>query len=281
LWFDQLLTELGIELAVGPAAEIAARRVKKQKNDPLDSDLIWKLLERGEFPAIYWPSAQVRDHRALLSHRHRLVRLRTRVKNSLQAIALSHRKALGPRLFTRQGLTQLTALSLPAYRARQRQDGLALLDQLNTWVDELDREIEKLVDQYPAARRLMTHPGVGPITALAVVLILGPVDRFTNPSQVASYFGLVPSEHSSAGHQRFGGLTKQGSCLGRYLLVPSGHRASQLDPALKRVYHRILHRRGRAKAKAAVGRKLCVRLYIMLRDGITYEEFCQRGSQRA
>lgn len=280
LWFDQLLQELGIELVVGDAAAIAARRVKKQKNDKADAELILQLLQREEFPVIYWPNATVRDQRALLRHRHRLVRMRTRVKNSLQALALSNRLALKAKLFTTAGLKQLNGLALPAYMAVQRCDSLTLLQEFNQRIEALDEEILKVLEDYPAAQRLLTHPGVGPITALATVLILGPVERFKEGKRVASYLGLVPAERSSGGHQQFGSITKQGSRLLRFLLLEAGLSASRKDAELKRLYYRLAAKKGHAKAKVAVARKLSIRLYIMLREGVDYAEFWRRGPRR-
>jgi transposase len=124
----------------------------------------------------------------------------------------------------------------------------------------------------------MTHPGVGPLTALGTVLILGPVGRFPTGKHVTSYVGLIPQEESSGQRQRFGHLTKQGNRLLRFLLVEAAQTASRCDAVLRRVYRRLAFRKGSASAKVAVARKLVIRLYIMLPDGIDYAEFCRRGS---
>lgn len=94
---------------------------------------------------------------------------------------------------------------------------------------------------------------------------------------MAAYAGLEPMEHSSAGKQRFLGISKSGSRLLRYLLVEAAHKAVKRDEALKKFYQRLVYRRGVAKAKVAVARKLLIRGYIMLRDQIDYEEFLRRG----
>jgi len=120
----------------------------------------------------------------------------------------------------------------------------------------------------PVALRapLLTHPGVGPLTALGTVLILGPVERFPDAKHVTSYVGLIPQEESSGGRQRFGHLTKQGNRLLRFLLVEAAQTASRIDPGLRRAYRRLTFRRGRASAKVAVARKLAIRLYPAVRD---------------
>jgi transposase len=130
---------------------------------------------------------------------------------------------------------------------------------------------------HPDAPRLLTHPGVGPLTALATVVVLGPVARFADAKHVVSYVGLAPSLHASADKYRLGHISKQGNSLLRWVLGQAAPHAARLDADLKRTYFTLRHRRGRAKARVAVTRKLLVRLFIMLRDHIDYAEFRRRG----
>src|SRR5207245_2910966 len=124
------------------------------------------------------PDPAVRDQRTLVAHRMRLVRMRTMVKNGVHAIALNYRLALGPSLFTRAGVAQLQALSLPPHTSCRRSESLELLRWLDTHIKGLDDQIEEAAHAHPEAQRLMTHPGVGPLSALATVLVLGSVIRF-------------------------------------------------------------------------------------------------------
>jgi len=124
----------------------------------------------------------------------------------------------------------------------------------------------------PPAVKLMTHPGVGRVTALAMVLTLGPAGRFGSGRQVGSYFGLIPSEHSSGGRQPMGRITKQGSSFLRFLLVEAGQSAVRKDAELGRFYRRLGARKNRVLAKVAVARKLATRLYLMLREDWTYAQ---------
>ena len=98
---------------------------------------------------------------------------------------------------------------------------------------------------------------------------------------MVSYVGLAPSIASSAGKHHLGGITKQGNRLLRFVLGQAGHTALRGDPDLKHLYYRVLHRRGKARAKVAVARALLVRLYIMRRDDIDYAEFRRRGQAKA
>jgi transposase len=279
IWFAQMLAELGHELAVGEAGKIRAKEARKQKHDRGDAEHLLKLLAGGDFPRIWLPSAAERDVRVLLEHRHQLVQWRTRAKNGLQALALSYGVRRRARLWSAAGQAELQKLPLREGMARRREDLVRLVAQLDQWVKELDQRIVEEVAQRQDAQRLMTHPGVGPLTALGAVLVLGPVERFPDAKHVTSYVGLIPREDSSGGRQRFGHLTKQGNRLLRFLLVEAAQIACRYDASLGRVYRRLAFRKGLASAKIAVARKLAIRLYIMLRDQIDYAEFCRRGSQ--
>ncbi|MBI3668446.1 MAG: IS110 family transposase [Acidobacteria bacterium] len=110
----------------------------------------------------------------------------------------------------------------------------------------------------------MQQPGVGPVTARAFLLTLGPVDRFRRSKQLVSYLGLNPRERSSGGRQRLGAFSKQGNTLVRRLLVEAAPTAARLDPELQGDNVRLKFRRGPRIAKVAMARKLAVRMYWML-----------------
>jgi transposase len=276
-WFHALMHQLGHTVLVGEAGKIRAMVVRKTKTDRRDARHLLDLLKHDRFPSVWIPDPGTRDLRALIAHRVRLVRTRTVVKNGLQAIALSHRLTLRSKLWTERGLTQLKALVLPIHTMRRRDDNLDLLAWLTTRIDQLDERIAAAADADRRARLLLTHPGVGPLTALITVLVLGPPRRFPNGKHVVSYVGLAPAINASADKQRLGKITKQGNALLRWVLGQAAPLAARADDDLRRRYFAVLHRRGRPKAKVALARKLLVRLYIMLRDEIDYHEFRRRG----
>jgi transposase len=278
-WFERLLAELGIELKLGDAAKIRASVVRRQKTDRRDAEHLLQLLIEDRFPEIWVPSLEVRDVRQLLVHRHKQVQARTRTKNQLQAMALSHGVQKKRKLWTESGREELEQLPLLPYAGERRKRLLEALDALEAEIVELDRRVAEEARQRPEAVRLMTHPGVGPVTALAMVLTLGPAERFASGKQVGSYFGLIPSEDSSGGKQRLGKISKQGSSFLRFLLVEAGQTAARLDPQLKRFYRRLAARKNRSVAKVAVARKLATRLYLMLREDWTYAQLCQAVMQ--
>ena len=276
-WFHALMHRLGHTVLVGEAAKIRAMVVRKTKTDRRDARHLLDLLKQDRFPSVWIPDGDTRDRRALIGHRVRLVRMRTMVKNGLQAIALSQRLALRSKLWTRHGLAQLQALQLPAHTARRRDDGLELLAWLTARIDQLDEQIASIANNDPRAKLLLTHPGIGPLTALTTVLVLGPISRFPGSQHVVSYVGLAPAVAASADKQRLGKITKQGSALLRWVLGQAAPLAARADDDLRRRYFSVLHRRGRPKARVALARKLLVRLYVMLRDRIDYAEFRRRG----
>jgi transposase len=279
-WFLNLMEELGIECLVGHPAEIRAAEPRKQKHDRRDADLILKLLIEDRFPAIWLPTKELLDLRALLRHRHQWVRLRTRIQNALQAIALANGLRRGSSLWTPGGQHAIASLPLSPHTAYRRSELQAMYVKFETDIEILNREVEQQAGARPGARLLMTHPGVGPITALATEVFLGDPSRFADSKGLASYVGMIPGEHSSGKRQRLGGLTKQGNPLLRFLWGEAGLHAVRRDPELKRFYRRKLIQKGLGKARAAVARKLGIRMWIMLRDQIEYNEFCRRGQMQ-
>jgi transposase len=115
---------------------------------------------------------------------------------------------------------------------------------------------------------------------LATEVFLGDPARFADSKALASYVGMIPREYSSGERQRLGGLSKQGNPLLRFLWGEAGAHAARRDPELQRFYRRKLVQKGLGKARVAVARKLGIRLWIMLRDHIEYNEFCRRGQKQ-
>jgi len=277
-WFERLLAELNFELWIGDAAEIRTKRVRKQKTDRQDAQLILKLILKDDFPQIWVPSWENRDLRQLLWHRHRMVQARTRIMNQLQAVALNEGLRCKKRLWRDAGREQLEAFRLAPWASRRRRDLLELLDRLNPTIADLTQTIEQEAEKCPEARRLRTHPGVGSLTALAFVLIIGKAERFQCGKQIASYLGLVPLEESSGNRRRLGHITKQGNALLRFLLVEAAQVSARSIPEWRHKYFHLAIRRGRKIAKVAMARRLAVQMFWMMRKGWDYEQVRKFGS---
>jgi len=279
-WFVNLMEELGIECLVGHPAEIRAAERRKQKHDRRDADLLLSLLVEERFPTIWLPTKELLDIRALLRHRHQWVGLRVKIQNALQAIALANGLRRGPSLWTQAGQRAIASLPLPPHAAYRRNELQAMYVKFEAEIEKLNQRVEQQARERSGARLLMTHPGIGPITALATDVFLGDPSRFAGSKELASYVGMIPGEHSSGKRQRLGGLTKQGNPLLRFLWGEAAIHAVRRDPELKRFYNRKLIQKGLGKARAAVARKLGIRMWIMLRDRIEYHEFCRRGQMQ-
>jgi len=276
-WFERLLAELQFELWIGDAAVIRTKRVRKQKTDRQDAQLILQLMVEGRFPQIWVASGENRDLRQLLWHRHRMVQARTRIMNQLQAVALNEGLRCKKRLWREAGRAQLEAFPLARWASRRRRDLLELLDRLSPTIAELTQTIEQEAEKNPEARRLRTHPGVGSLTALAFVLIIGKAERFQCGKQIASYLGLVPSEESSGDRRRLGHISKQGNTLLRFLLVEAAQVTVRSLPEWRSKYFHLAMRRGRKIAKVAMARKLAIQLYWMMRKEWDYEQVKRFG----
>ena len=276
-WFEEMLEELGYEIWIGHAAAIRSFARRRQKNDRRDADLILDLLWQGDFPRLHRYSSGSREILQQLRYRQRLVKMRTMILNTLVYMGLSRGVSLRTKLKSRRGLERLQQLTWPAPLATQRDELSQLLVTVNSKIDTVDHWLETKAASDVRVQRLRTQYGIGPLTGLCLVSTLEDVERFANPRKVTAYVGFDPVEDSSAERRRIGSISKQGSRLLRYLLVEAGQIAIRKDPELARVYKRVSLRRGPAKAKVAVARRLLVRAFIMLRDEIDYAEFQRRG----
>ena len=166
-------------------------------------------------------------------------------------------------------------------RLNQLRDELVgWMEQLEEPIHQLKQEVQELAEANEKASRLMTVPGIGAMTGLYTVLVLGPVERFSSAKQVVSYVGLDSVESSSDNlhrPRRYGRISKQGDRQLRWLLIQCATTACQYHPQLSRFYHRLKYRKAWPVVKTAVAHKLLVCCYVLLRDGIDYAEFVRRG----
>src|SRR5215467_9026530 len=186
-WFESLLARCGHQLWIGDAAAIARQNGRKQKHDRRAAGLILKLMVEKRFPQIWVPTVRERDLRQLLIHRQHLVRMRTRVKNQLQHIALNQGWQKKRKLWNETGMELLRSLKLEPWGQQRRDTLLEMLAELEEKIRPLDLAVEKEAQAREAARRFMTHPGVGPVISLATVLTMGDVQRFSDSRRCVSH----------------------------------------------------------------------------------------------
>ena len=177
-WFLQLMEELGIDCQVGHPATIRAAEPRRQKHDQRDAALLLKLLVENRFPSIWQPSKELLDLRELLLHRHQWVRMRTRIQNALQTIALANGSRRGSSLWSESGQRAIASLPLTTHNAHRRSELQAMYARFEAVIEQLNQRVLEQAGQRPTAGPLMTHPGVGPITASTTDVFLGDPRRF-------------------------------------------------------------------------------------------------------
>ena len=272
-----MLSDLGHELKVGNPTLIRARARSRHKSDKRDADLILDLLLKDEFPALWRRTTESQSVLEQLRFRYQLIKQRTQVCNRLQALA--HAAGLPKKgIQTKRARIALQQARLSETLEFQRDQLFELLDELTKRIKLIESWLEEKAAGDKKGELLQTHKGVGLLSALVVVHTLGDVSRFASSKQAVAFTGLDPLESSSAGRTRFGSISKAGSFELRHLFGQAVHCAIRYDTELKTFYKRLAHRRSKSVAKVATTRKLLVRLFIMLRDGIDYNEFRRRGS---
>ena len=276
-WFRRLMADLGHEVLLGDAAAIRASYPRKQKTDKRDARHILTLLLEDRFPVVWQPGVENEELRQLVLHRMKLVRLRTRLKNQLDSLAKDE-GCLSPRVWSRKRRAEMEGLALSGWLEQRRRDLLELHGEMERRIQPLDEAVRQAAEKNAEARLLMSHPGVGPVTALAFVLTIGDWQRFARGKQVGSYLGLIPAEESSGSRRRLGAVSKQGSSLMRWLLVEAATTAQRYDASWHRQYVRLSMTKHHGVAKVAIAHKLAVRMYWMLRSGESYPQVVERGS---
>lgn len=283
-WFEQLLEQLRLEVRVGHPGHIARMRLRRQRNDRRDAQHVLELLVRGEFPEVWRGSLEQRARKKVIRYRVQLVRERTRWINRLRALGYNFQLVLPRGYLSRAARRRLRELAMGGELEGLRDEMLERIEVLQTRVRQLDRQIQEWARQDPQARRVMTIPGLGPITSLYLVLTLGPPSRFPRLKQVVGYVGLDSMERSSDNlfqPRRYGSISKQGDRTLRWLLTQGAVSACRHNPRLRRFYRRLLHRKGMPVARIAAARKLLVWAFVLLRDRIEYPEFSRRSPGRS
>jgi transposase len=274
-WVAQHLEALGHTVIVADPnfAPMYATRSRRVKTDRRDARTLAEACRLGAYRRIHRVSPERRHLRAELTVRDALIRTRTRyvavVKARVRREGL--RVASGEPQHT---VVKLAALPLSPVATAELAPLVALLAPLNAAIAAAEHRLATLAAADPVVTRLMTAPGIGPVTGVAFVATLDEVGRFTTAHQVAAYLGLTPSERSSGTQQRRGRISKTGNPRIRWLLVEAGWRLLRsTQPAaapLRAWAARIAARRGRAIAAVALARRLAGILYAMWRDETAY-----------
>jgi transposase len=282
-WICDLLRGLGVLVRVANPNDDAWRwRKVRRKNDRGDALKIAQLTAMNQLREVYIPAVAVRQWRALIAFRQQLVRRRSKVKNHIRELLVSEGQLLprGAKCWTQLGRAHLEALACPLETVSPNELWRGQLDTELRQLQGLQEEIEKVEEKLHALASadsrvalLRTVPGVGPRLAEAIVALVDRPERFHNVNQVSAYIGMVPKELDSGETQRRGPITKHGSRLVRSLLVEVAWAALRYNSWARATYQRISGgKKSRRKiAIVAVGRRLLVRCWAMLRDGTAWQ----------
>lgn len=264
--------EAGHEVRVVPSMLVRSLGVGARgvKTDQRDARATSEASTRIDLPSVYVPSKTSRQRSALCSSRQVLVSTRTKFINHCRGWLRSQigRVAPGSSATFPERLRK-SPVTLPGHIEAV----LSMLEELNAKITELDKETAQLAKADEVCTRLMTVPGVGPITALRFSASIGDVQRFGNSHALQSYLGLVPGERSSGERKHRTSLTKAGNSHVRWLLIQAAWAAWRTRPSdpMVRWAKQVALRRGNHVAVVALARKMAGILYAVWRDQRHYD----------
>jgi transposase len=244
------------------------------KNDERDARHLSKASWQTDVPSVHIPSHQARELKSLCGARDILVETQTKLINNVRGwmrtqlwrIRSGHTATLPDRI---RGHAESLGKPLPEHVERQ----LRLLTVAIEEVKAADKQVRRLAGAHPVCRRLMTIPGIGPVTSLRFVAAIDDPTRFASAHRVQSYLGLTPGEDSSSQRERRTGITKAGPAMLRKNLINAAWAATMTrgqDPMLEWA-KRVADRRGRHIAIVALARKLAGIMFAIWRDNSSYQ----------
>ncbi len=270
-WFIRQIRPYVGSVQLANSGKVRLIAESRLKNDRIDARILADLLRVGYLPTVFIPDDEVLQWRALVSHRIRLIRDRTRLKNRvLGQINREGFRIMATDPFGKKGRLELDSLPLPAWLRSQIEVHLTQIDYLTAQITKIDHEIERVVADDKIASLLSTVDGVGPFIALAVRSSIGEIERFRSAKAFAAYTGLIPGYRNSADTVRNGPITKQGVTTLRWALTQSVNHAIRHSDYLKRLYHRVCFRSSVPKARVAVAHALARILYHVWMEARPY-----------
>lgn len=264
-WLADLCDDLQLDAHMAHPLQCKAIASARLKNDKVDARTLAHLLRANLLPEAWIAPPEVRDLRALLRHRARLVRLQSMLKIRIHAILADRGVRVEGDLWTKTGRGFLTSLDLPATQRLIVDDCLAMIDALVEPIKRLQRGIAALAKPDPRVDALRELPGVGLLTAMTLVAEIGDISRFDSARKLCAWAGLTPTVRNSDVKVRHGHITKQGSTWVRWILVEAAQHARKRPP-FATVFAQIARRRGKKIATVAIARKLLARSYHILKE---------------
>jgi transposase len=275
-WVCELLEQLGVKVVVANPNRVRLIAESRKKADRVDARLLAELLRLGALPEVHRPSPQARQGRIELSVRRQLVRQRSALVNQARGLLRGWGVQLPARYFARRGAWQSLAQQnqLPDYVGVLLRTLQPVYEKLSAAIREVESRLQQQGGQQEAVQRLMSLPGVGPLSALTLVAAVDEVARFERAKQLTSYCGIVPTVRCSGEREQQGPITRQGRSEVRAVWIQAAHAlVRSRQPAarpLQRWFHRVAYRRGKRTALVALARKMLSVAFYLLRDGTSY-----------
>ena len=277
-WVYDIICLLGLEVQIAnPSHEAWRWKSVKTKTDRQDALKLAKLSAMGQLPQVYMPKPQVRQKRALIAYRRKLIGRITQVKNSIRMILEREgiRLAEGKKGWTCESFKRLEQMACRLEETDadtlwrgQLWEELETYKHLETSLSQVTDKLDTMAKEDLRIQRLTTIPGVGRRLAEAIVAYIDNPHRFSTAKQVGSYVGLTPRQFQSGQMDRQGSISGQGNALLRSLLVEVSWVGLQYNPWLRQTYQSLLRGSPSRKKIAITGvaRKLLIRCWAMLRD---------------
>ncbi|MEW5980711.1 MAG: IS110 family transposase [Acidobacteriota bacterium] len=266
----ELLEDMGHDMSLAHPLKTRLIADVKIKTDAKASEALSQLLLMGWLPTSYVPPEDIRRLRELVRLREYLVNIQTRFKNKTHS-ALMKEGIRGRRgIFAKKRRAQLRSFEIDEVNRC-----VSILDVLDRHIRELSATIKSIAGESQEAKWLMSIPGIGYYSAVAILAEIGDVSRFSDPEKLCAYAGLVPSTQESGGKSTHGKITHQGSPILRWILVECvwNHTNNADDTSLTRFFHRVARNRGKQKAAVATARKLLKVVYILLKEKRDFRDF--------
>lgn len=269
--FDYL-TEQGYDVVLADPMRIRLIATSRKKTDRHDARILADLLRTNLLPKSYASPRDIRDQRQATRHRFALTSIKIQIKNMIHAILLrngiNHEFST---VFGKAGIEYLYSLDLPMCDRFEMDNYLKMIEEINDRIKETNGFVEDFARYNPAARLLMTVPGIDYYSAVMITAEIGDIRRFNSKDKLTSYAGLNPSIYQSGNTFRTGHISKQGNINLRRILVQCANVSIRHDKTLAKFYHRIKkHRQKHGIAVTAAARKLLSYIYVMLQHNIPY-----------
>lgn len=269
------LLEFGVNNIVAAPNKLPVVSGDKVKTDPRDSLKLATFLSKDLLSTISVPSKELLNLRQALRTRNQLLKKKKRCTSQVKAILIQQGIKIDAVGLSKKVITFIEALRLPEIIKASVLIHIETYKFIVKQMEEIEsismKSIIKKGDQNNY-KLLTSIPGVGPLTATALLYEIGDWSRFKNKKQISAFLGLTPAEYSSGESIRQGRITGQGNPWLRSLLVEASWQLIRKDPAMNEAFNRIATQaKGRKKAIVAIARKLICRMHSMIINQQQYQ----------